>query len=578
MQNAFHINTLNNRLFIIVVLAAALVLSACGSSSSNGGHSLPSAVDSLSGDADFEGLRFYYDGNSEGLYAIDPADPGDLPVLVDEDASPINTGFPIIAADLDDDTLTNSSVAYVLYATDEHIYRVSTDPSATPDPVRVSSESAADEICGIRFTSHHPEQPQEAAVIYSKAYTDAAGVDDCEDAEAENAFEWFQVRLDDDENTDPLAFPTAHEPVSPVFDPDADSDTGWLALNHIDGTLHEVDMDDLSVGPAMDGIFSTIPNQEPLEDIEHIEELSAFSLANGSVLLPVLPPGENEYVLFRYDPGTGSDPGQLVALGEAMNFTFSQMPLLDQEHFADAEAMFFVDQYVGGPTRSALYRADNNGLAIIDTADSGGEGAFAINAGERVVWSRHEGAQIVVSSVNKDGSGAIELDRSSAAMIEANVLGASENGWVYFTRASGFDPINNTLDDPVAVATRADGSGGFEASHWRWLGSSLPAEGMPGEALDTPSEVFVGFGDEIGAVSADAPYDEIVVLGPLPNSHPHPSMMESAFGFGPHRLLVASDGGSPPTKHIIYVNTRQSESLLTFTDIADLMTRPIPGF
>lgn len=578
MQTPSHTHPLIGRLFAAAVLAAVLALGACDSSSSGSGPSLPSSVDSLSGDAAFEGLRFYYDGDSEGLYAVDPSDPAGAPVLIDADASPTNTGFPIIEASLEDDTLTDSSVAYVLYATDEHIYRVSTDPSATVDPVRVSSESAADEICEIRFTSHHPEAPEEAAVIYSKADTDAANVDDCEDAEAENAFEWYQVRLDDDENDDPLAFPEAHEPVSPVFDPNEDSDTGWLALNHDDGTLHEVDMDDLNVGPAMNGISSAPPyNYVPLEGVEHVEELSAFSLANGSVLLPVQ--DISNYWLFRYDPDPGSDPGQLFVLGEDMNyFTFSQMPLLEQEHFADSEAMFFVEPYYGDTMRAALYRADNDGLAVIDTADNDGEGIFAINAGERVVWGRREGQQIVVSSVNKDGSGAIELDRSSAAEIGVNVLEASDSGWVYFTRGSSLDPFTGAVENPVAVATRADGSDGFEASGWQWLGSSMPADGAPGQALDIASEVFVDLGGEIGAVDADDPAAGVVTLGELPGGYPQPSMMESAFGFGPHRLLVASDGGSPPTKHVIYVNTRESDSLQTITDIADLMTRPIPGF
>lgn len=97
-------------------------------------------------------------------------------------------------------------------------------------------------------------------------------------------------------------------------------------------------------------------------------------------------------------------------------------------------------------------------------------------------------------------------------------------------------------------------------------------------ALDL-SEVFLLSDDlQLAAVSADNPGAGVVNFGTLPNSASQATM----FGLapGPHRLLQTTLDGSPASHEVIYVDTRDENSLrvLSSQPSGEANQRPLPGF
>jgi hypothetical protein len=134
-----------------LLIIATLLLSACSSGGNkNSGDSSRSEFPKTP-----PTYRFYMSKNNEatdnGLYAIDPENPTDTPIMIESGGIQRDSGVNQIAA-YEYDQMTQEVKGYYYFAlvytkTDGKLYKVNPIKSGSLTPERVSSETEADSIC-----------------------------------------------------------------------------------------------------------------------------------------------------------------------------------------------------------------------------------------------------------------------------------------------------------------------------------------------------------------------------------------------------------------------------------------------
>jgi hypothetical protein len=611
------------RLGVAIILSTAL-LTACGGSGGSDiligddpgdgnnpgddmGHEM-TLLDGLSGDADNHDLLYFtqsaVDANS-GLFSIDPAAPADTPVLVDAEL-----GERLRPRTLDVGTLPPAIYGGIFDRVFFPIHEAEPDVTAGVfDNLRVASvfygdNTIIDSLGYQRVSTSTASQYNEAEAVSGEdagmALLNAMlqyGVEDAgETAILYQAGGWKQLRLSDDASTEPLELDDNFEPMAPIFDPATNAGAGYLVIDSLENdSLRFVDMSLTPVGDHVDA------DGGPLENILASGVVGSARI-DGSVYVALHIDGDEMPTLWYYQSAPGG-PGSisLVVNGSGAAFTFSSALLggiatpAENHLVTMGDSIYFLHgelEEVDDPAlddtifegmeelKTKLIRLTGNSWALIDEPEGSGflgiENAFLIGAGGRLVYE----ADDEVISVNTDGGDHIVLDTNSdlyGQNIDIGIPG-SGNGWVFYNRTEGM--MN---DESFAVAARADGSQRLDLAGWRWLGASASA--TVGDSMNGPmaaidvSEVFMINEDyELAAVSAAAPKDGMVNFGKLPNSASEVRM----FGIapGPHRLLQTTLEGEPDSYEVIYLDTRNKDSLQVISGQASTEDnqRPISRF
>lgn len=603
-------------------ILSAVLLTACGGSGSSvnpliddsgeivTGHEL-ALLDGLSGDSDNHDLLYFtqsaVDGNA-GLFSISPS-ATNTPVLVDAEIGERLRPSTVTGPWGTDQTLPPAISGAIFDRVFFPIHEA--EPNATAggfDNLRVASVFYGDNTIVDSFgykrvstdisSQHYESQAvgnDMGIALYNAIIT--YGIEDI--GETSILYEsagWKQLRLSDDATTAPLELNNNFEPVVSIFDPAVNAGAGYLVIDSGNNdTLRFVDMSLMSVGEYVDA------NGGPLEKIRQ-KAVVGSGRSDGSVYLALHIDGDEAPTLWYYQsaadgPGSihqvinGSDApftfssallggiatpaeNHLVTMGDSVYFLHGVLEKVDDP---DLEGTIFEGME---ELKTKLIRLTGASWALIDEPEGSGflgiENAFLIGAAGRLVYE----ADDEVISVNADGGDRIVLDASSDLYgqdIDIGILG-SGNGWVFYNRTEGM--FSNVQ---VAVAARADGSHRLDLTGWRWLGASASptvADGLNGPmaSIDVSEVFMVNDNYELAAVSAAAPQDGMVNFGQLPNSATEVRM----FGIapGPHRLLQTTLKGEPDSYEVIYLDTRNKDSLQVISAQASTEDnqRPISRF
>jgi hypothetical protein len=539
----------------------------------------------LSGDADNHDLLYFVspvDGNV-GLFAVLPSAPSDAAISVDADvdANTVRNArnfFPIHEATWSaaDQPISDFHVDRILYSHMQGVYTVSTDPgqSMPPAPRRVSSLDFL-YLGGKAHFLYHLENADKTALVYSNDFED-----------------WHHLRLDLDTDTAPALFDPDYVPVLYSWDAQAGQGDGWLVVDKSDqNTLKMVDTDLQLVSGAVthngQPIEGLAPNElwggDPVHD--SVQPIGP-QFGDGSRLLAVAMESDTDSEtglvshLWYYEPAGAGEPGTAHPLlnedddtlpFEAGALSQGRPALPAAQHIATVgDAMFFIKADALG-FEADLYRADSQGWTHLESVSDPGD--FMIGAAGRVAWSSDD----EVISVAQDGSDRIVLEpdtRTYGQKIDTPVIG-SRDGWIFYNRAD--TEIGSST--PFAVATKIDGSQRLQLIDARWIGASTSGRAEVSSQIGAfdLGEVFLLIDDtELGAVGADDPSAGMVSLGILPSGADDAQLF--GVGPGPHRLLQTSTGGSD--YEIIYVNTREQDSLVTVSPQAsnEQALRPVDLF
>lgn len=575
------------------VLAVALgaLLAGCGGGSSGSGSAgspstpgggagggvqptdLP-ALAGLEGDANNQDLMYFTqpEGAGPGLYAVDPASP-ETTILVDDRVQLDENAFslsydrsflPIHEASLNaDGSLTDFRVDRVLYfdnrsLLDTNGFHTAVTDDANPQPTPVSSEDLI--LLTNAIIQYALDDADDTSVLYE--LSDQG---------------WYQFLLSDDDNTDPLELAERYTPVAPVLDPDLARGAGYLVIDSDDDNrIKRVGMD-----------LELEPGQVTIEGVAPAETARVLPLGgplnDGAQYLVIsgeASPGTGGLFLYRPDQGDVGTLEQVVnGEGEALVFNESLFPpptpaLPAPQHLSRSDdVLFFAMQGdVLGFGDFDLVRVEGTQWRLVATETSLGD--FVIASGDRVAV--HSADQVLSFALDGSDRRVIDSDDSMFGQdISTPVLGARD-GWIFYNRDTGIGGV-----DRFAVANRLDGGDQVVIADASWVGASSTGTAPSSTQLDAMevSEVFMlRNGTELAAINAAVPDAGAVRLGQLPGAADQVRM----FGLapGPHRLLQALSSGTPETRDVLYVNTRQEDSLRVISEQSsgDPDQRPVKGF
>lgn len=346
-----------------------------------------------------------------------------------------------------------------------------------------------------------------------------------------------------------------------------------------------------------------------------------YPLNNGVVL--ALPeenasnPLQITTTLWFYEQGSGGDPGELHLLkntnGE--NLKTTGLPMFGPDETGrvvskNGNTLYLAasDGGIGGlfggggssdpfdiEAHSFLFKitTDANNIGWEQLYHKGGKlledkgailGDFLIDAGSHLIWEINER----LLAISLDGQSEILLDgRNSSGSSLLNgafntpVGSVSQGKWFFYNRES-----NNS---DYATAIKVDGSRRVELRDCTWIGASTTGKanytGGNFNSLE-PSEVFMACNNkQLAAVDANDPLAGRVLLGSLTESAKNIEMGRTAPG--PHRLMRVTYEGDDKSYEIIYVNTREKDSLKHLMDspasdgdVGSLagLTAPVDGF
>lgn len=575
---------------VLAVALGALLAGCGGGSSSSGSAGSPStpgggagggvqptdlpALAGLEGDANNQDLMYFTqpEGADPGLYAVDPASP-ETTILVDDRVQLDENAFslsydrsflPIHEASLNaDGSLTDFRVDRVLYfdnrsLLDTNGFHTAVTDDANPQPTPVSSEDLI--LLTNAIIQYALDDADNTSVLYE--LSDQG---------------WYQFLLSDDDNTDPLELAERYTPVAPVLDPDLARGAGYLVIDSDDDNrIKRVGMD-----------LELEPGQVTIEGVAPAETARVLPLGgplnDGAQYLVIsgeASPGTGGLFLYRPDQGDVGTLEQVVnGEGEALVFNESLFPppapaLPAPQHLSRSDdVLFFAMQGdVLGFGDFDLVRVEGTQWRLVATETSLGD--FVIASGDRVAV--HSADQVLSFALDGSDRRVIDSDDSMFGQdISTPVLGARD-GWIFYNRDTGIGGA-----DRFAVAAPLDGGDPVVIADASWVGASSTGTAPSSTQLDAMevSEVFMlRNGTELAAINAAVPDAGAVRLGQLPGAADQVRM----FGLapGPHRLLQALSSGTPETRDVLYVNTRQEDSLRVISEQSsgDPDQRPVKGF
>lgn len=640
---------MKKHIYSSILLVSMLALTGCGGGGDGGNgnnnrsgspiidaSNLPE-LDGLTGDADNQG-RLYYTTTGIGfiprsgmpdlemekitLWVVDPVHPESPRVIEDNmSAQVVDFGFlPIHKATIgaDSRSVSDFQIDRVVYASDTllsdpaspdmgSIQRVSTDPSilmAALEPKQTSSDTSGDPFSAPRrLLQHSLGNPDDTALAYTTDQQDGL------------LLGWKQIRLGDDEHTDPISFHPQYQVVSSVKTEGAALPGGWLVIDHSsEGALRQVDFNGKNPSDVRDD------NGRPIKNLKFVNPLAGEHL-DGSQLL----------VLTFEDDNTSSGDEQEDLQGELWYFKRNDNPALPGTARLltnkDGEKLLFnmsfnimapgaavpADNYltqVGGNTfffqqplpliehGAKLYRADENGWEKLLGETIGIENIFdpdfdhdveledggsLIAVGEYVIWATEDelkgwhiptGRLEILDDYTRYNSSSIPRVHPELSM---PVLG-SRDGWIFYNRT--LNDTSKLTSTQYAVAMQIGGAASeINIANARWVGASSNGNSTNSSQISRMelSEVFLlKDNGDLGAVSAANPAGGMVPLGQLGNVD---NVYMYGLSPGPHRLLQV-ESGRESEYEVIYVNTREKNSLVRLMNNKgdNGWNRPVPGF
>jgi hypothetical protein len=213
-------------------------------------------------------------------------------------------------------------------------------------------------------------------------------------------------------------------------------------------------------------------------------------------------------------------------------------------------------------------------------------GGFLVDAGSNLIWEINDR----LIAISPDGQSEILLDGRSndggdvllgTGAFKTPVGAISQGGWFFYNRE-----LNSAQ---YATAIKVDGSKRVELKGCSWIGASTSGKanytGGNFGSLE-PSEVFMACNNkQLAAVDANNPEAGRVVLGNLAKPAENIAMGRAAPG--PHRLMQVTYEGDEDSFEVVYVNTREKNSLkhlmnnpASDSEVGALagMTAPVDGF
>ncbi len=525
---------------LVLVIAISLTGAACGDSGGGGGDS--GGGGSSGGPVDSPATLEIFQAS---LDAIDPDAPDTVIAIdpsaaeIDADSNPVGA-LPSIGGTFTDGNLSSAKAEWVVYPrNDGTLQRVATDLDAgTPTPIRVSSEADALPCCDA-LIANDMRDATNARLAYGSDGGSCSG-----------DLAWRVVTLSDDELTDPRDFPG--QPLEALVDPETGAHRGWLAIE--DGRLNRL-APDLSVHTA-----------DLLVGVELGEAIGAT--ANGTLFLEI------DQNLYAYD---------LTANRlKDLNFEFSAACPCGASFASDREYGFVVDS-------GELRRADpsRGRTELIDAPDdalpSVGLFDFVTVGSSRVAWSYTADAdgdpltqndqETVIRSIDRDGSGALTLDRYELAELPlpsfSGFVAASSDEWLFYNRLAG-DRIY-----PSSMSILLAGGEAQINLLSLWVGSSREPALGPAHLGPVTRMLRLGGLDDLTnlpdnslrlrSIDPDDPRGESIALGDLPSD----ALFAYALpGFGPSRVgvLLAADGFGGLQSDLISWDDETADSLRRVTD------------
>jgi hypothetical protein len=553
-------------LLAFVLAAGCTDDEAPGGGGSGGGSATLPELSALTGDADNHDLLFFTSTveGSSGLYAVDPADPDASPILLDDaiDLSPTAASagydfsfFAMHEATLTDDGFADFRVAQVLYTDNviplpdvesQGLYRAFTDATPPlPAPESVSDVEYA--FFSTVFIQQSLGDADDATLLYLASDS------------------WLQIRMGDDGATPPLALSESYEPVAPIFDPVAGAGAGYLVIDEDDGdTLKMIGMD---LEPVA-GDPAVLHDGSPITGLASAQRLGT-GFGDGSMFMVLgtadAEEGEGDLWYYSYEAGGPGTMTRVLGAGDEPLvfpqglFSLGKPGLPSPQHlgtsgdrvvFARAGDLFGFGDF-------DVVVASPEGWSVIATES--GLGEFLIVEGERLAI--HAGDAIL--GMDLTGGDRVYIDPDDemyGQSISAGVLG-SRDGFIYYNREA-----TEVLGQPnreYAMAAKIDGSAILGVPDARVIGATTTGAsretGVQLDALELGEIFLLREGREVAALSALDPAAGAVRLGTLPDDASSARMF--GLGPGPHRLLQASTDDSPASHHVLYVNTREEDSL-----------------
>lgn len=398
----------------LILLGPLQFLAGCGTGG-GGDSSTPSPPANNTGGGGGAGSQsgdqtylFYTTQEKRDIYAVDPASPA-TPLLVE--AGPI-LGISIITdASYDAPTRTLSHIhdRTVVYGKGGSLYKASAlKDSGPPTPVRLSSETHANVICGVLYAkdfSNHGD----SHYLYQLPGPDAL----CGTASDSNGQDnvWMMVRLGMGASDDPIP---ATEPVAVVRDPGTGALVGVLAvanhvLNRYDSSFkNPVPVTALTAGAEV--MFSTVDRLFLI--IDHM--LRAYDLATQALSAPLhtftatsgfsSPVADGTSLYFA--DGLSLYQIRLDGTADAALLLTEQGPgQFDQIELSDNAIVYVFSSTAVAPTVSTLKVARKNGIPIIDLGQVALSSAFLFAAGTHVYFNTADSTGLPTAhAVSGDGT------------------------------------------------------------------------------------------------------------------------------------------------------------------------------
>lgn len=634
-----------------ILLASMLTLAGCGGGgggNDNGGKGgtggsgpivetpLPE-LNGLVGDADNQGYLYYtttgtmmVPGFMPGmpdmemdkitLRVVDPNNPGSPRILEDDMGILTADRFiPIHKATVaaDQKTVTDFQIDRVIYGSYTplsdpaptgmgNIHRASTDMStllAALEPVQVSADTSGILQSAPRILLQLSlDNPDNTALAYPT------------DQQDEILLGWQQVRLGDDEHTNPISFQPQHQVVSTVKTEGAALPGGWLVIDHnSEGTLRQVDFDGDNPRDVHD------EHGDPIKNLKYVNPLAGEHLDGSQFLILTFedqnagPDDEDNlqgelWHFKRSDnpalPGTArlltNAEDEKLIFNMSFNFMVPGAQVPDDTHLVQmgGDTYFFQQPLPLLEQGARLYRVNADGwekllgetIGLDEILDPGfnpdielEDGGALVAAGDYVIWATEDelkgwhiptGKLEILDDYTRYNSGAIPDLHPEFSM---PVLGSRDN-WIFYNRT--LSSTKKRTKTSYAVAVQIGGAASeINIANARWVGASSNGNSINDSQTSRMelSEVFLlKDNGDLGAISAANPADGMVQLGKLGNVD---NVYMYGLSPGPHRLLQV-ESGNESEYEVIYVNTREKNSLVRLMDTKgdNGWNRPVSGF
>ena len=463
------------------------------------------------------GSYLFYSGSISAVDPATPASPITVEAGTDVDFNILEGVNKVFAGTYDAATknLNNMHDHAIVYAkTNGKLYKVSAlKSSGTPTPTQLSSETAADKICGWDGIAYDFANPDSSQIVYQTPGANTT-CDDGDDV-------YKMVRLGMSAADAPV---TAKHPIIDLND--------WAATGALSGWL----VNDAGALKRCDASFANCGAS--LKSIASSAEWEDTVLGSNRILLNI------DGALYVYD-------GDANTLSTALHTIGGTNPYVS--YSVDDAAKFYFSTS-NAPNSIYAVPVDGSALATSLVTDVAGINDFDISD-NKLLYTSATGIKVVA----KTGGAASTLVTGTGT----GIFQVSGNH-VYYTLFNGAVPTAGMIDD--------DGSNKSELANADWIGSSVATSWNLGASIVnviqtiTRAEGYETLGVDTGFVGATlrsfttASKAEVGVLGKVPNDIVSIDCSE----FFANGLCFGSDAASQTD--VFFVNSETPSSLVRVTN------------